>query len=154
MVKHVIPNLKASGWTVTIENLESNETITSDFKAMMICNGHYSMPSIPDLPGLTLFLGTAMHSHDYRTPEPFKDKTVAILGAAASGTDIGCELSTVAKQVYLCHNNPFHPSPLPSNFEQKKGIVEVIGPKQLRLSDGTTLSDVDVILFCTGYHCM
>ena len=78
---------------------------------------------------------------------------MAILGAAASGTDIGCEISTVAKQVYLCHNNPFHPSPMPSNFEQKRGITEVVGPHELQLSDGTLIDDVDVILFCTGYHC-
>ena len=78
---------------------------------------------------------------------------MAILGAAASGTDIGCEIATVAKQVYLCHNNPFFPSPMPSNFEQKRGITEVVGSCELQLSDGTSIDDVDVILFCTGYHC-
>merc|ERR1711956_98283 len=44
------------------------------------------------------------------------------------------------------------PSPMPSNFEQKRGITEVVGSCKLQLSDGTSIGDVDVILFCTGYH--
>jgi len=151
-VKHVTPHEgNDKGWSVTVQNINSKETVTSDFKAVMICNGHYSTPSIPKLPGLTMFSGIALHSHDYRIPDPFEGKTVAILGAAASGTDIGCEICKLAKKVYLCHNNPFHPSPMPPNFEQKRGINEVIGPNKLLLTDGTAIEDVDVILFCTGY---
>ena len=63
---------KNSGWSVTVENLVTNQTVTSDFKAMMICNGHYSIPSLPELPGLSDFSGVTLHSHDYRTPDPFE----------------------------------------------------------------------------------
>ena len=63
---------KNSGWSVTVENLVTNQTVTSDFKAMMICNGHYSIPSLPDLPGLSKFSGVTQHSHDYRTSDPFQ----------------------------------------------------------------------------------
>lgn len=120
----------------------------------MICNGHHSIPNIPDLPGLIMFSGITAHSHDYRIPDPYKDKTVAVLGAASSGTDIACEISAVAKKVYLCHNNPFFQSPMPSKLEQKRGIGKVIGSKEIQLVDGATIDNVDVILFCTGYKCM
>lgn len=73
VVKHVVPHKdKNSGWSVTVENLVTNQTVTSDFKAMMICNGHYSIPSLPELPGLSNFSGVTLHSHDYRTPDPFE----------------------------------------------------------------------------------
>ena len=120
----------------------------------MVCNGHYSLPSVPELPGIDLFDGLVMHSHDYRIPEVFKNKTVAILGAAASGSDIGLEIATAggAQQVYLCHNNPRIPSRLPDNFKQKAGIVEIAGPSDVTLQDHSTLRNVQVLIFCTGYQ--
>ena len=61
-----------------------------------------------------------------REPGPFENLTVAVLGAAASGTDIGIEISSLAKRVFLCHNNPELPSNLPRNLEQRKGIEKVL----------------------------
>ena len=86
LVREILTTENDKGWSVTVQNLNTKETVTSDFKAMMICNGHYSIPSLPNLPGLPMFSGIAAHSHDYRIPDPYKGKTVAILGAAASGT--------------------------------------------------------------------
>ena len=40
-----------------------------------------------------------MHSHNYRTPEHFQNKTVLCLGAAASGQDICIDLSAAANMV-------------------------------------------------------
>ena len=153
-VKSVVPcqDDPNNPWKVTVENVKSGETVTSLFKAIMICNGHYSVPSIPEMSGMESFTGEIMHSHDYRMPNRFKDKRVAVLGAAASGTDIGMEIASEAKHVFLCHNNPVLPSKLPDNFDQKKGITEIIGPKDLKLTDGSILEDIDVLLFCTGYH--
>ncbi len=47
-----------------------------------------------------------LHSHDYRTPEEFAGKTVALLGAGFSGLDISLELAVKggAKKVYLVNN--------------------------------------------------
>ena len=81
----------------------------------------------------------------------FQDLTVVVLGAASSGTDIGLEIARVAKKVYLCHNNPPIPSSLPPSMEQRTGIGKVRG-KEIELSDMTILHDIDVLLFCTGYH--
>lgn len=47
-----------------------------------------------------------MHSHTYRVPEIFKDKKVVLLGGSYSGVEIALEVSTVAAQTYLSHNNP------------------------------------------------
>lgn len=154
IVSHVEPrkNGPKQVWSVTIQNLVTGHRVRSEFDAIMVCNGHYSAPYIPDLEGLANFTGLTMHSHDYRVPRAFARKTVAVLGVAASGSDIGLEISSVAQKVFLCHNNPPLPSILPENMQQKKGIEKIIGPTEICLSDGTTLANVDAILFCTGYN--
>ena len=63
------------------------------------CFRHYAEPLIPKLPGLETFPGEVMHSHNYRAPESFDNKTVVCLGAASSGQDISIDLSTAAKMV-------------------------------------------------------
>ena len=42
-----------------------------------------------------------MHSHEYKNPDTFKDKTVCILGAAASGVDLSREIAMVSDKCYL-----------------------------------------------------
>ena len=69
-----------------------------DVDAVMVCNGHYTEPRLPALPGQGSFPGLQMHSHNYRTRQPFSGKRVVVVGAAASGIDIGLEIAQVADQ--------------------------------------------------------
>lgn len=55
------------------------------------------------IPGINTFPGKILHSHSYRKPEEFSRKSIVILGASASGIDIGIELCGEAKQVYVSH---------------------------------------------------
>jgi len=45
------------------------------------------------------FRGLTLHSHDYRIPESFKDRSVLVFGAGPSGTDIAIEISPFVKKV-------------------------------------------------------
>ena len=56
---------------------------------------------MPTLPGKESFEGEIVHSHNYRTPELYKDQVVVLLGANASGQDIALEISAFAKKVGL-----------------------------------------------------
>lgn len=49
---------------------------------------------------LIFFTGMLMHSHDYRSAEPFADKSVLVLGAGLSGLDIAMELANVNAKVF------------------------------------------------------
>ncbi|KAA0202625.1 hypothetical protein HAZT_HAZT009104 [Hyalella azteca] len=148
------PGASDTEWIVTVRDLTSDKLTTTLCHALLICNGHYSVPYIPSIDGIENFCGSTMHSHSYREASPYSDQTVAVLGASASGLDISVELCSVAKKVYLCHNLPIpFPAALPSNLEQKAGIV---GVKQgtsntLVLKDGSEL-EVDALLYCTGYY--
>lgn len=54
---------------------------------------------MPVIPGMNVFSGIQIHSHDYRMPDFFKDMTVVVIGAGPSGLDIGLDLTSSAKQV-------------------------------------------------------
>jgi cation diffusion facilitator CzcD-associated flavoprotein CzcO len=61
-----------------------------------VANGHYSVPNIPLVQGLSEFSGIQLHTHDFRsiTNSPsFKDaftkkKVVCIIGSNSSGMDM------------------------------------------------------------------
>lgn len=61
------------------------------------------MPLIPDIAGLRegVFKGQVVHSHEYRQPESFQDKTVLCLGAGQSGQDIALEMTPYARQASI-----------------------------------------------------
>lgn len=127
----------------------------SEFDAVMVCNGHFSAPNLPEVPGLTeLFQGPVMHSHWYREPSAFKGKNVLVLGARSSGSDIALEVSRVAETVWLSHNlpAPIPPHTLPGNVRQVSGVVRCTGPRSLELKDHYVLEGVDALLICTGYR--
>nr|CAD7587283.1 unnamed protein product [Timema genevievae] len=86
-------------WKVVVENVKTKKEATYDFDAIIVCNGHYSVPHIPDIPGVKTFNGTQLHSHSYREPEKFTGLNVVLLGASSSGVDIGLELAQHARQV-------------------------------------------------------
>ncbi|XP_066161107.1 flavin-containing monooxygenase FMO GS-OX-like 2 isoform X4 [Oryza sativa Japonica Group] len=44
------------------------------FDAVVVCNGHCTVPLVPKLRGIGNWQGKQMHSHNYRTPEPFQDQ--------------------------------------------------------------------------------
>lgn len=145
-------------WNVKVRDLltpETNATSESVFDAVMVCNGHYTVPLMPPIPDMSEFKGEVSHSHSYRTPEAYKGKRVLVVGARASGVDLALELTSVASQVYLCHRNMKSTkdemySGLPATVVQCFGITRMTRDSAF-LDDGRTLA-VDVVLFCTGYR--
>lgn len=86
-------------WILAIKNLLTKETYTKGFDAVIVCNGHFSKPYIPDIPGMKLFDGRIIHSHDYRSSKPYEEQNVIVIGAGPSGIDIALQLAKDAKQV-------------------------------------------------------
>nr|XP_045624145.1 flavin-containing monooxygenase FMO GS-OX5-like isoform X2 [Procambarus clarkii] len=152
-VEEVKPVMKGEGppaWDVRVRCLESEEITTTTVDAIFVCNGHYSVPRLPQIEDIEKFKGRQSHSHDYREPSSYKGATVVILGAAASGLDIAIELSTVAKEVILSHNLPTPvPSELPPNVRQVRGVVSAL-ENGFVFGDGSS-AEADVIVYCTGY---
>ncbi|KAK8021779.1 FAD dependent oxidoreductase protein [Apiospora arundinis] len=80
------------------------ERETWDFDAVVVAAGRYGIPHVPDIPGLAQwkarFPGRVKHTKQYRTAEPYRGKTVLVVGAHISALDITNELVGVAGKVY------------------------------------------------------
>jgi cation diffusion facilitator CzcD-associated flavoprotein CzcO len=78
-----------------------DEWWTESFDAVIVASGHYTVPFIPSTPGLAEFSknfpGSVEHSKAWRDPEKYRGKTVIVVGASISGTDISFTMADVVK---------------------------------------------------------
>ena len=68
------------------------------------CNNYYrheSHPYIPDIDGYRSYTGEIMHSTYHQNPKLYTGKTVIVLGAMLSGTDVAMDIRKTAKHVSL-----------------------------------------------------
>ncbi|MGA0239415.1 MAG: NAD(P)-binding domain-containing protein [Acidimicrobiales bacterium] len=123
------------------------------FEAVAVCNGHFSVPNVPDLPGAAAFGGVRLHSHNYRQPEDFAGKRVVLLGGRASGIDIAIEVAEFASRTLLSVRDARAGRSLPGceDISVCAGIDRFDG-NDLVLADGGRIEAVDVVLYCTGYR--
>ncbi|WP_142683598.1 ArsO family NAD(P)H-dependent flavin-containing monooxygenase [Chitinophaga polysaccharea] len=75
-------------------------------KAVVSATGTFSNPFIPHIPGTGIFNGTLIHSSQYREPEIFAGKRVAIVGEGNSGAQILAEVSKVAATLWITLQPP------------------------------------------------
>ncbi|XP_074835120.1 uncharacterized protein LOC142002704 [Carettochelys insculpta] len=138
------------GWDVTASWVQDQQVQTTEhFDAIFICSGHYSDPFMPSIPGLGTFSGQLLHSHEYRSPEPFAGCAVVLLGAGPSGVDLALQLAPVARQVTLSHQQP-PLAGLPETVLQAPPVAAVAGD-MVQFSNGTK-QRAEVLLLCTGYR--
>lgn len=137
------------------------------FDAVVAASGHYNAPRIPDIAGLAEWKAAwsdrILHSKQYRSPERFENKTVLLVGAGVSSTDIAREISPVAKKVYQSSRGGVLDLPvemLPREatrvcgiefFHTPLGDLSVDDGGTVNLVDGNILEDVDCVILCTGY---
>ncbi|MES2751020.1 MAG: NAD(P)-binding domain-containing protein [Pseudomonadota bacterium] len=89
-----VAKIAGGRWRVT-----TSDGVASDYRAVVIANGHLWNPRWPSFPGT--FNGNSIHSSEYRTAEPFDDKNVLVVGIGNSAVDIAVDLCKRAKSVAL-----------------------------------------------------
>jgi putative flavoprotein involved in K+ transport len=68
--------------------------------------GSFNNPYIPHFNGIEKFKGATLHSSQYASPLPFKNKRVAIVGEGNSGAQILAEVSAVAETLWITQKEP------------------------------------------------
>ncbi|GAB4861918.1 hypothetical protein Ancab_037173 [Ancistrocladus abbreviatus] len=130
---------------------ESSEEV---FDAVVVCNGHFTVPRLAVIPGLEKWTGKQVHSHNYRVPEPFKNQVVVLIGNGPSAFDISRDISKAAKEVHLSSRSPhaeFSKVDLYPNTWQHSQIVCVNEDSTVAFEDGSSVR-ADIIFHCTGYE--
>jgi cation diffusion facilitator CzcD-associated flavoprotein CzcO len=144
-------------WNLTARSTITGEISHSRYDAIVVANGHYSVPFIPSVPGIepfnALYPSIISHSKIYRSPAGFENKKVVVVGNAASGLDIGTQISLVCKKPLL--NSVRESSPLKLGQENKEEVPPIseylLEDRGVRFEDGRVEKDIDAVVYCTGY---
>uniref|UniRef100_A0A8C1DUC7 Flavin-containing monooxygenase n=1 Tax=Cyprinus carpio carpio TaxID=630221 RepID=A0A8C1DUC7_CYPCA len=107
----------------------------------------FKLKGTENLKNRKMIIWKVLHSHSYRYPEPFTNKSVVVLGARASGVDISIEIAQVKAQVFI---TPTMSLPPPLGIRQAGAVIGVSEDGSLQFQDGSVIQ-ADIVLFCTGH---
>jgi cation diffusion facilitator CzcD-associated flavoprotein CzcO len=82
---------QAGRWTVTLRRADGSRR-TMHPRHVVLATGVSGIPSLPDIPSLTNFAGTVIHSSQYTDGEEWKGKKALVIGTGNSGHDIAQDL--------------------------------------------------------------
>jgi len=158
---HSVRETPSGAWTVTTQSVSQNssQVQAETFDAVVIGNGHYDVPKLPDVAGIQAFNAAypnvITHSKFYRVPETYTGQKVIIVGNSASGIDIGSQIATVCSLPLLQSQKSESYLKVgessPSIVEKPEIVEYIISDRSVRFADGTVESDIDAIVYCTGY---
>ncbi|OLN83295.1 Thiol-specific monooxygenase 2 [Colletotrichum chlorophyti] len=151
-------------WVLTLrkELPEKDQWWQERFDALIVATGHYNVPWLPNIKGIVeydrRFPGRIVHSKHFRGSDKYKGKKVIVVGGSVSSHELLHEVLPVAQRpVYASlRGDPIpHFGWLPfthPHISLQKQIVNFC-PKTGRITfeDGTTVDDVDHVIFGTGY---
>lgn len=145
-------------WDVTSRDLLTRRETTETYDAVVVASGHYSTTYVPDVEGIRDFdqrhPGVISHSKTYRTPDKFRGKKVLLVGNSASGLDIASQITQVCQKPLLVSVRTNTPEDVREHvgFEEVAEIARFLPDKKgVQLKDGRGITDLDAVLFCTGY---
>lgn len=139
----------------------TDEWFQDTFDAVIITIGHYHVPFIPDVPGLKEFQekypDAIQHAKFFRDAEPYKNKTVLVIGSRALGADLTKFSADTAVHVYQLIRNVQGTrrfsrksnvtfKPIVTRYEKSETGFNAI------FSDGSILENPDVVVYATGYQ--
>lgn len=156
-------------WKLIVKHSTENglmaQWYTEYFDAIVVATGHYSVPYVPHIKGLSSWNkelpSSVLHSKSYRNPDIFKDKVCLFVGTGLSGIDILQYTFPIAKQVIVSRTTGKEEIyKWLTNAANSDGIIvkprikEVIASngKKIIFEDNSSVDAVDYIIFSTGYH--
>jgi cation diffusion facilitator CzcD-associated flavoprotein CzcO len=148
-------------WRIKVRNLKSNEDHEEEFDALIVANGHFVVPFIPDIAGIREWNaehpGRLSHSKYYRRPESYEGQKVIVIGNSASGADISAQVASHCQKPLLWSSKSVsmfsatHGSGGSTRKEVppiKRFISESRG---VEFEDGIVELNIDAVIFATGY---
>ena len=149
-------------WRLEVEDLSSGKVSAALYDAVVIANGHYTIPNLPRINGIEewnrTYPGSIIHSKAYRRPQDYSGKKVLVIGNSASGLDIAFQVSQKCKQPILLSSrsvSAFGSMP-PAAWRRDVGEVVEFLPasvydRAVKLRDGSIEKDIHAVIFATGY---
>lgn len=150
VVRNVTYFESSKRFTVTAHDLKNDAVSAEEFDYVVVANGHFSVPNIPQFKGFENFNGRILHAHDFRDALEFKGKDILLVGSSYSAEDIGSQCYKYGAKSITCS---YRTAPMgfhwPDNWQEVPLLTNVQG-NTATFKDGST-KDVDAIILCTGY---
>ncbi|GKU21737.1 unnamed protein product [Fusarium langsethiae] len=151
-----------NSWKLTLRKHDPLQRVDvwwqEDFDAVVLANGHYAVPWVPQVQGLEAYVkrfpGRVIHSKSYRSPWIYSGKKVLIIGNSASGHDIAVDLlQAVQLQLYQSRRSRVRldGDEPPVGVEWKNVTREYRLDGTIVFEDDSELTDIDHVVYCTGY---
>ncbi|KJZ74233.1 hypothetical protein HIM_06464 [Hirsutella minnesotensis 3608] len=145
-------------WRIQAHSTVDERVIDGVFDAVVVANGHYSVPFIPDITNIASFHNAhpsiIIHSKQYRRAQAFKDKKVVVVGNGPSGADIALQINQVSKgRTILSVRTATPPGRLAfTGCEEVPEIEEfLVDQRGVRFKNGRIETNIDAVVFSTGY---
>ncbi|KAH7345047.1 hypothetical protein B0J17DRAFT_727693 [Rhizoctonia solani] len=144
-------------WKVTTRphgsQADEEATSVSHFDHLLVTNGHYRHPFIPDIEGFQDWASSDsrsyIHSIWYRAPDPYRGRNVLVIGGGRSGIDCSDEISAVARKtvhsVRSLEDQEFE------HIVQRGAISHFTSDGFVHFKNGKS-EYVDRVIFATGYQ--
>ncbi|BAY28609.1 dimethylaniline monooxygenase [Nostoc carneum NIES-2107] len=95
------------GWIVSVSFHEDGQEARKEkyeFDFVIVCNGTYDIPYVPNLPGMDEFIasgGKVIHTNNFNDGSVVEGKRVVVVGFGKSATDVANFAATKAKECTL-----------------------------------------------------
>ena len=97
---------------VTVRSTRGEDAVeTHDVDFVVVCNGLFSIPNVPSLPGADNFTGTLVHSSQLREDHLASDRHVVVVGAGKSALDCATAASKTSASCTLLFRTPHWAAP-------------------------------------------
>ncbi|MBX6328151.1 MAG: NAD(P)/FAD-dependent oxidoreductase [Pseudolabrys sp.] len=87
-------------WSVTVQRTDGTTRVMRP-RHLVFATGVSSIPYTPDLPGLSDFRGTVVHSGDFKNAARWNGRKALVLGTGTSGHDVAQELHAHGAKVTM-----------------------------------------------------
>ena len=121
------------------------------FDYVIVATNHFSVPHVPDFPGLNKFPGRVMHSHNFRDAREFEGKRLLLIGASYSAEDVALQLAKYGADNIICsYRTRCMGFKWPAGKISERPLLLKVEGNTVHFKDGST-AEVDAIILCTGY---
>lgn len=149
-VRRVEYSEEGGNFRVVAEDLVKGTETDETFDHVIVANGHFSTPNVPEFEGFETFNGRILHAHDFRDAREFIDQDILIIGTSYSAEDIGSQCWKYGcKSVTVSHRTAPIGFDWPDNWEEVP-LLSKVEKKIATFKDGSS-KKIDSIILCTGY---
>ncbi|KAG1760310.1 FAD/NAD(P)-binding domain-containing protein [Suillus occidentalis] len=159
-----VDELEGGGWTVHMKDWNEGGVVFEEtWDAVVITTVWFDNPHFPDVPGLQELQqkkpNKVQHAMNWMGPQgDYEAKRVLVIGNANSANEMAAQLTPVAQTPI--YRSTRRISVFPSLPDTR---IQDIGPISLytindndkitaHVQDGTTVDNIDIVLFGTGYY--